>query len=173
MNFSFLTKKNITIYIFYGSQTGYAESVAKNLHEQIKKIIKPITLEISPLNNLFTYNITKEDFVIILLSTTGDGEFPDNAVNTYRYLRKYKGTLENISYTLLGFGDSNYKSFCHCLKVLERRLKRFKATQFMPTTFNDEATNGTDVIDKWIRDIMDYLKNHKVTLMSWFLKSIT
>jgi sulfite reductase alpha subunit-like flavoprotein len=173
MNFSFLTKKNITIYIFYGSQTGYAESVAKNLHEQIKTIIKPIFLEISPLNNLFTYNIQKEDFVIILLSTTGDGEFPDNAINIYKYLRKFKGTIENISYTLFGFGDSNYRSYCHSSKILERRLKRFKATQFMPTTFNDEATNGTDVINKWIEDIINYFKNHKVTLMSWFLKSIT
>ena len=80
--------------------------------------------------------------------------------------------LENITYSLVGFGDSNYKSYCHSSKILERRLKRFKATRFMPTIFNDDAIDGTDTINKWIDDIIDYLKNHKVTLMSWFLKSI-
>jgi sulfite reductase alpha subunit-like flavoprotein len=172
MDFTFLSKKNITIYIFYGSQTGYTESVAKYVYEKIKTIIKPIFLEISILNNLFTYEIQKEDFVIILLSTTGDGEFPDNAIDIYKHLRKFKGSLENITYSLVGFGDSNYKSYCHSSKILERRLKRFKATRFMPTIFNDDAIDGTDTINKWIDDIIDYLKNHKVTLMSWFLKSI-
>lgn len=40
--FNFLTKKNISIFIFYGSQTGYAESVAKHLHKEIREKIKPI-----------------------------------------------------------------------------------------------------------------------------------
>ena len=151
MNFNFLSKKNITIYIFYGSQTGYAESTAQYLYEQIKTIIKPIFLEISILNDLLSYNIHKEDFVIILLSTTGDGEFPDNAINIYKYLKTFKGSLENITYSLIGFGDSNYKSYCHSSKILERRFKRFKATQFIQTVFNDEAIDGTDTINKLLK----------------------
>jgi methionine synthase reductase len=173
MNFTFLSKKNITIYIFYGSETGYAESVAQYLHKEINKKVKPSTLEIDILNNLFTYDIQAEDFVIILLSTTGDGEFPDNAMDIYKHLRKFKGTLENINYCLIGFGDSNYKSYCHSSKVLERRLKRFKSTQFMETIFNDDAIDGNDTINKWIKNIIDYLLQHKTSLISWFLQSIT
>mgnify|MGYP003389198461 FL=1 len=173
MNFTFLSKKNITIYIFYGSETGYSESVANYLYKDINKQVKPLILEISILNKLFTFDIQVEDFVIILLSTTGDGEFPDNAIDIYKYLRKFKGTLENINYCLIGFGDSNYKSYCHSSKVLERRFRRFKAKQFMKTVFNDDAIDGNDTIDKWIKNVIDYLLQHKTSLLSWFLQSMT
>ena len=46
MVFDFLTKKFFNIYIFYGSQNGYAKSVAEHLYTKIKNDIKPFKLKI-------------------------------------------------------------------------------------------------------------------------------
>ena len=76
---SYFTKKNISIYIFYGSQTDYAKSVAYELNKKIINKVRPMNINIDILNNFLNYKIHKDDFTIILLSTTGDGEFPDNS----------------------------------------------------------------------------------------------
>jgi sulfite reductase alpha subunit-like flavoprotein len=169
--FNFLTKKNISIYIFYGSQTGYAESVAKHLFNEIQNKVKPIHNNIDILNNFFNYTIQKDDFVIILLSTTGDGDFPDNAMKFYKVIKKYREPLlTNINYALIGFGDSNYRSYCHSSKYLNRRLHKLKATQFLETHYNDEATG--DQVDEWLNKVLEYLKNYKRNILSWFMNSM-
>ena len=100
----YFTKKNIRIYIFFGSQTGYSKSVAYELNKKIINKVRPMNINIDILNNFFNYNINKDDFTIILLSTTGDGEFPDNSNKIFKSLRKNKPRLDNINYCLLGFG---------------------------------------------------------------------
>ena len=170
--FNFLTKKNISIFIFYGSQTGYAESVAKHLHKEIGEKIKPIKNEIDVLNNFLSHKIHKDDFVIILLSTTGDGDFPDNAEKLYKTIRRGKEPrLDHINYALLGFGDSNYRSFCASSKVLDRRFMKLGATKFMDTVFNDEAIYNS--VDDWLENIVKFLREFKKSVVSWFIDSMT
>ena len=43
----------------------------------------------------------------------------------------------------------------------------------MKTVFNDDAIDGNDTIDKWIKNVIDYLLQHKTSLLSWFLQSMT
>jgi sulfite reductase alpha subunit-like flavoprotein len=172
---NYLTKKHIHIYIFYGSQTGYAESVAQELKKQIVRKVKPIHLDIDMLNNFFEYDIVNQpgdSFTIILLSTTGDGEFPDNAEQFFKRLRKQKPDLHTMEYCLLGFGDSNYNSFCHSSKVLLRMLKRLGATTFIDTQYNDDSTQSTEMIDAWMERVIEYLSNYKHTVWEWFIQSM-
>ena len=173
---NYLTKKHIHIYIFYGSQTGYAESVAQELKKQIVRKVKPIQLDIDILNNFFDYDISNQpgdSFTIILLSTTGDGEFPDNAEQFFKRLRKQKPDLHTTQYCLLGFGDSNYNSFCHSSKVLSRMLKRLGATTFIDTKYNDDSINSTEMIDTWMERVIEYLSNYKHSVWDWFIHSMT
>lgn len=170
---NYFTKKNISIFIFYGSQTGYSKSVAFELKNIIIKKVRPISINIDILNNLLDYEISKDDFTIILLSTTGDGEFPDNANTIFKILRKNKQDLDNINYCLLGFGDSNYNSFCHSSKVFDKLLKSKNAIKFLETEFNDDTINSTELIDNWLKKVVNYLKKYKNTLFEWFIQSMT
>jgi len=170
---SYFTKKNISIYIFYGSQTDYAKSVAYELNKKIINKVRPMNINIDILNNFVNYKIHKDDFTIILLSTTGDGEFPDNSNKIFKSLRKNKPRLDNINYCLLGFGDSNYNSFCHSSKVLDRLLKKNHATKFIETEFNDESLNSNEIINNWMEKVILYLQNYRNTLFEWFINSMS
>ena len=171
---NYYTKKNISIYIFFGSQTGYSKSVAYELNKKIINRVRPMNINIDILNNFLNYNIKQDDFTIILLSTTGDGEFPDNSNKIFKSLRKNKTLdLDNINYCLLGFGDSNYNSFCHSSKVLDRLLKKRKAIKFIETEFNDDSLNSNKTIDAWMEKVVLYLQNYKNTLFDWFINSMT
>ena len=80
--------------------------------------------------------------------------------------------MENIRFSLLGFGDSNYKSFCHSSKILERNLIRLKATKFIETVYNDDAIYNSEIINDWIDSIIDFFINHKSNVIKWFINSM-
>ena len=109
---NYFFNKNFKILITYGSQTGNAQVISEILHKKLSNFIADI--EICPLNeisNISSFNTY--DFVIILLSTTGDGDFPDNSSKFWRIMRKYfKKDLCKMNYSILGLGSSDYNNFC-------------------------------------------------------------
>ena len=155
------------ILITYGSETGCAKGIAEYIYENY---IQVFVKDIYPLNDIEILSLTKYDIVIILLSTTGDGEFPTNANKFWRKIRKYKDDLP-IKYILCGFGSYDYKSFCHSSKCLERKLKKLGACELMASTFiNNEDDED---IKEFINDMQkccDYIINEK---QKGFVDSIT
>lgn len=54
---------------------------------------------------------------VIVVSSTGDGDSPENGDKFFRYLRNSanssntNGLLSHVFYAMLGLGDSNYSKF--------------------------------------------------------------
>jgi methionine synthase reductase len=137
----------------YASQLGNTEVIANILHKKIKMLYKDIE-ELNFINDI--KSLEKYDYTIFLISTTGDGEFPDNGKKFWKILRKYRKDLL-IKYFLIGFGDSNYNSFCHSAKCLDRRLKLLKSEEVMPMVLIDDATYDVDNTKIWIEDVSQKL----------------
>lgn len=152
--FNFFNKnKHIRILIVYASQLGNTEVIANILHKKIKTLYK----DIHELNFIENIELLEEyDYTIFLISTTGDGEIPDNGKKFWKTLRKYRKDLL-IKYFLVGFGDSNYNSFCHSAKCLDRKLKFLKAKEVMPMVLIDDAVYDVDNTKKWIDDVSEKL----------------
>ena len=73
----------------------------------------------------------KEDSVwIIITSSTGDGDPPDNALLFWKFIRKTKDSLSNVHFSILGLGDSNYDQFCNTANRIEKKLVALGATSF-------------------------------------------
>ena len=149
----FYQNKHIRILIVYSSQLGNTEVIANILYKKIKILHK----DIYELNYIEDIKIFKEyDYTIFLVSTTGDGEFPDNGIKFWKIFKKYREDLF-IKYFLIGFGDTNYRSFCHTSKCLQRRLKLLKCKEVIPMVLIDDAIYDEESIKKWIEDVSNKL----------------
>ncbi|XP_067687349.1 methionine synthase reductase-like [Haliotis asinina] len=138
--------------LLYGSQTGQAKAISEEICERADK--EGLHAEMHCLSQTEKkFNIEKERCVVIVTSTTGDGEPPDTACKFVRRLKKKTLTgdhLAGLHYTLLGLGDSNYTNFCNCGKTLDRRLEDLGAVRFYNSGWADDAVGLEVVVEPWI-----------------------
>lgn len=170
---SFFTNKYLNILITYGSQTGCAQSISEILHKKLSAFIRDIKIitmnEIEDIKKLTTY-----DYIIFIVSTTGDGDFPDNANKFWRKLRRYKEKdLTEINYCILGLGSTDYNNFCFSSKSLRRRLNKNLAKEYLPIEFADDATGLEDIVEPWLVKIERFLRLKQKNIQNWFIKSMT
>ena len=119
---------------------------AKNLNIQIQVKI----------NTLNEYNFNENDILIIVTSSTGRGEPPDNAILFWRNLLKSVKKINN-KFALLGLGDSNYDHFLGFPQDLRKRLLGLGASEFYKFGKVDDACDSNDVISNWYNGLRKYL----------------
>ncbi len=164
--------KNFKILIGYGSMTGAAESISEILLNKL--IQKFYHVDRKELNNVEINTLSEYDYIIILLSTTGDGEQPDNAMKFYKKLRKDREiNLEEQEYAILGLGSTDYNNFCHASKCLYRIFKRLKMKPFIDIEYADDATGLEAVVEPWLEKIVSYLFDERQKVSNWFIKSMS
>ena len=144
--------------IFVGSQYGNAMGIAEEISSILTDMNKEIKISISPLNNLL--NDEDPNKIIIICSTTGNADIPDNALKFWTKIKSRKldkSHYKNMSYLLLGLGDTNYALFCGAAKKISKRLKELSATELEPlVTIDDEVNDYEEKIDIFI----ELIKKH-------------
>ena len=141
------------MYILYGSQHGNAQSIS----EEIYSILDNKNNKLLSLNNsidLFNDSLL-DNTILIVISTTGNGDVPINAEKWWRFIKNRKldkNFLENINFYILALGDSNYDQFCGAGKKVFKRMKELNAIPL-----HDIIT--IDDVDGDYEEKIDYLIN--------------
>ena len=74
------------VLILYGSQTGNSEDIAKDLHERCSKDnISSVCKNLNSVKKVDLKEIAK--FVVVVCSTTGNGDTPENAEAWWRSVK--------------------------------------------------------------------------------------
>ncbi|ODS10108.1 assimilatory sulfite reductase (NADPH) flavoprotein subunit [Vibrio scophthalmi] len=116
--------------IIYASQTGNAKGVAEALEQEAKA--QGIAVQLFDASDYKGKNLAKETHVIIVASTNGEGEAPDNAIELHEFLQSKKAPkLPNLQYGVIGLGDSSYEFFCQTGKDFDQYLAKQGATAFI------------------------------------------
>jgi len=145
------------ILILYGSQEGNAQSIATRIHNEA--LDRGYISRLDVLNNFKKVDFFKAKYVIIVCSTTGDGDPPDNARKFYVEIRKAKDTpCKGMKYCVLGLGDSNYNRFAFPGKQIDKRLSELGAERFYSRGDADDAVGLEQVVEPWIEGLWKKLE---------------
>jgi sulfite reductase (NADPH) flavoprotein alpha-component len=145
-----------TLTILYASQTGNAKGVASKLEKSAKAAGINVVLK-----NIADYKakgLKNESHLLIVASTNGEGEAPDDAIEFHEYLLGKKAPkLPNLSYSVLALGDSSYEFFCQTGKDFDERLKALGAKQV--TARVDCDVDYDSDCESWTASIVESLKD--------------
>ena len=144
-----------TLTILYASQTGNAKGVASKLAESAKAA--GITVALKNTADYKAKSLKNETHLLIVASTNGEGEAPDDAIEFHEFLLGKKAPkLPNLSYSVLALGDSSYEFFCQTGKDFDERLKALGAKQVTPRVDCDVDYDSDS--ESWTLKVVETLK---------------
>jgi sulfite reductase (NADPH) flavoprotein alpha-component len=119
------------ITILVGSQTGNGETLAEQLHSLAAG--RGLKTTVKKMGDYKLPQLKAEKNLLVIVSTYGEGEPPDNARELVEYLfSKRAPSLKKMHFAVLGLGDSGYEFFCKTGIDFDRRLEELGATRIHP-----------------------------------------
>jgi sulfite reductase (NADPH) flavoprotein alpha-component len=141
--------------ILFGSQTGNARHVAEALAKQAQG--KGITAKVVDMAEYKTTQLKNEQYLIIVTSTYGEGEPPENAIGLHNFLFSKKAPqLSGLKYAVLGLGDTSYEFFCKTAQDFDQRLAELGATSVQARTELDVDYQAQ--ADNWSNELVAKLE---------------
>ncbi len=147
----------LTTTILYGSQTGNGKKIAEKLQQVLGAAGHSVVLK-----NLLDYRpqqLKKEQRILFVVSTHGNGEAPDDARTFFQFLNGARAPqLAQLEYAVLALGDSSYDEFCQTGLELDQRLETLGATRWLPRIdcdvdfAEDAASWQTQILDQLHRE---------------------
>jgi sulfite reductase (NADPH) flavoprotein alpha-component len=142
--------------IAFGSQSGNAESLAKRLAREATS--RGFTARAAGLDSLQPADLIKDKNVLLITSTWGEGDMPDNAVSFWDAINQNGSSpkFDGVNYSVLALGDKNYgDTFCLAGKKLDARLAELGATRVVDRV--DCDVDFDDLAKEWSKNAFTIL----------------
>lgn len=145
------------IILISGSTLGGAEYVAEHLAEKLEDAgFSTETLHGPQVEELPTSGIW-----LVISSTHGAGDIPDNLLPFYKDLQSQKTDLSQVRFGAIGIGSREYDTFCGAIDKLQAELTSSGAKQIGETLRINvlEHDIPEDPAEVWLGSWINLLKN--------------
>jgi sulfite reductase (NADPH) flavoprotein alpha-component len=140
--------------ILFGSQTGNAENLAKRIAREAGK--RGFAPTVQDLAKFPVAQLASEKRLLIITSTYGDGDPPDNAKPFWDFVSGATAPkLGEMRFSICALGDSNYPKFCAFGKDLDSRLESLSAQRAHPRA--DCDVEFEEPFAKWLNAALSAL----------------
>ena len=144
-----IVSKEVTI--LYGSQTGNAQGVAEKARKTLEGL--GFQVAISSMSDFKPNNLKKLQNLLIVASTHGEGEPPDNAIGFHEFLYgKRAPKLDDLNFSVLSLGDSSYEFFCQTGKDFDQRLEALGGKRIYSRV--DCDLDYDEQVSQWIEGVL-------------------
>ncbi len=120
-----------SVTVLFGSQTGTAEGLARKTVNALKA--QGFAASACELDTMTPADLVDVHHLLVITSTYGDGEMPDNAQIFWEALSAEDAPrLEQTAFAVCALGDSSYPDFCQAGKDIDARLEALGARRLFP-----------------------------------------
>jgi sulfite reductase (NADPH) flavoprotein alpha-component len=129
-----------SVLVTYASQTGNAEQLAQRTAQSLNTA--GLTVELRSFLEVDATKLKNSHHVLFVVSTTGEGDAPDNAHNFLTQVMHQDADYSNLQYGILALGDSSYTKFCGFGHALDAWLRHSHAIPLFDLVEVDKSDDG-------------------------------
>jgi sulfite reductase (NADPH) flavoprotein alpha-component len=149
--------KNVgKVTIVYGTETGNSKKVATDFAMKAKK--SSINAKVVSLDQYRLTDLPKEEYLLAVISTQGEGEPPASAKKFYDHIHQNGFKLEKLKYSVLALGDTSYPLFCKAGEDVDTQLERLGGKRFVPIQKCDVDYESD--AEGWFSQVLNNLANN-------------
>jgi sulfite reductase (NADPH) flavoprotein alpha-component len=141
--------ESATLRVAYASQTGFAQRLAELSTDSLRAAGAAPAL--SALDALPVARLVASETALFIVSTTGEGDPPDNALAFAVEAMSTTPDLTHLRYALLALGDRRYARYCAFGHALDEWLRRCGATPLFDMVEVDNGDGGA--LRRWQYEI--------------------
>lgn len=139
------------IIIAFGTETGNAEMLAEDAANAASEF--DLEGRVCDMEDLTVDDLSSASRVMIVCSTWGEGDQPDNAQDLYDDVCDSEDdSMNGVSFAVLALGDTAFDLFCESGKEWDRVLEEKGGTRVHERI--DCDTDYEDFADEWISEAL-------------------
>jgi len=143
------------ITLISASQTGNARRVAEALRDDL--LAAKLNVNLVNAGDYKFKQIASEKLLVIVASTQGEGEAPEEAVALHKFLFSKKAPkLNDTAFAVLGLGDTSYEFFCQAGKDFDSKLAELGGERLLDRV--DADVEFQTAAAEWRARLVDVLK---------------
>ncbi|EAR7071841.1 NADPH-dependent assimilatory sulfite reductase flavoprotein subunit [Salmonella enterica] len=144
------------ITLISASQTGNARRVAEALRDDL--LVVNLNVNLVNAGDYKFKQIACEKLLVVVTSTQGEGEPPEEAVALHKFLFSKKAPrLNNTAFAVFSLGDTSYEFFCQAGKDFDNKLAELGGERLLDRV--DADVEYQTVAAQWRARIVDVLKS--------------
>jgi sulfite reductase (NADPH) flavoprotein alpha-component len=147
--------------LLWASQTGNVESLVEPYATQLME--SGFEIRTACMSDCAVASLAKSHYVLLMTSTFGDGDAPDNGQDFWSALKAANAPrVEALRYAVLSFGDTSYDPFCGHGRNLDARLAELGGVRLLERV--DCDTDFQAGADAWLARIIRRIKEDDAAL---------